>query len=78
MREQVYPLRALEALSLQGYLLRELLHLPPSLAELDLSTCRVARDVGLRLPDHLSLRRLAIPSGGHFRFTPTPGMRYHA
>src|SRR5579875_370732 len=64
----VYPLRSLETLSLQGYLLQELIHLPRSLRELDLSTSRVAPNIGLRLPEHLQLQRLAIPSGGYFHF----------
>jgi hypothetical protein len=61
----------LKSLTLKGYLLVELVHLPASLSELDLSACRVSYETAVCLPSLLSLKSLALPSGGgRFCFGP--------
>ncbi len=66
---QVQPLESLQELTLKGYLLLELLHLPKSLRMLDLAACKVSYEAAVCLPALLRLNSLAIPSsGGRFCF----------
>ncbi|EIE27505.1 hypothetical protein COCSUDRAFT_52185 [Coccomyxa subellipsoidea C-169] len=65
----VQPLESLQELTLKGYLLLELQHLPKSLRVLDLSACKVSYEAAVCLPALLRLKALAIPSsGGRFCF----------
>jgi hypothetical protein len=65
----VQPLECLHELTLKGYLLIELLHLPKSLQVLDLSACKVTYEAAVCLPALMRLKSLAIPSsGGRFCF----------
>ncbi|BDA48664.1 hypothetical protein COCOBI_12-3450 [Coccomyxa sp. Obi] len=65
----VQALESLHELTLRGYLLLELLHLPKTLRFLDLSACKVSYEAAVCLPALLRLTSLAIPSsGGRFCF----------
>ena len=75
---QVKSMPKLKHLKLRGYLLTELVHLPATLESLDLGECKVTYEQEVSLPEHLTLKQLALPKwGGRFSWTkafPIPGL----
>lgn len=58
---QVKSLPRLKHLKLRGYMLTELNQLPATLEILDLGECRVTYEQEVSLPQHLTLKHLALP-----------------